>query len=863
MIQSVSGQQSRSVQDIDQLNLELLLAERTRDPTPLVLQGNSPVDQSIRHGAVHSMPPTDAEAAENAAACRQPAHMSYPPQPLLMTTEMHSQQLTAMCQNYPALSRPLTLSTGVAPEAALDYLPLRKESIMRKDSLLPFMRHQETDAINSPILGMATPPLPPLPARAADANDLSETLHKDPNDLREFIMLELLATEDAYVTDLELLVAVFAVPLCEFAGARDMHMEAILHPLQVLFSFQHSFLRAMHRVTDAWSVAQLFLSEASGFEAYIAYCSKYHWICNILDRIEMDSAWSGFLKEVQAQITLYSDRRRLSLRDFLIKPVQRICKYPLFIKDLMKHTDSRSEPNTYAELGCALRFISGICQGIEKEQQRIELLRLRHNMLSQYCDNPQLPLALVSKLGTVILSGPLRITSQGLKASDQLRLFGCVLFKRFFIIFRLRNKSTMLVPQFWFPLHTMRLIDDDVDRNVWQLLHVKSGQRMFFGARSAQEKQLWVDRVAKHIERSLARLRARSNSKNKNTSLSVNSPRSTNHNNILYSSAIHSRTDSHTDLAASGQSNMSPAMNHPTHINMAAAGTAELLAASMSCSSVSPTDLAKSDSIAKHFEGLTSPEILLLQTHENFKQNSLPVASSKQQKKVSSTASRATSPENTVVDTVDTAMRQCGRPPIHCVSDQECNSRMCMENKDLQPIASTAGSTCRGSAASSRRSRHSRQQSIWSNKSGRSSKEITKPVSINHREQQPLDSNSQAKEKEASRSSSTNSLTGRLLSVLDHLPLVRRKHLSTSKATPPAPEANKIVSSYHSNSTMDASIMGGGGGCSFAERSYEKPDYLRSFYYQSTRSGQDNTANLLVKSSNETTGELVLVPHCV
>ncbi|KAJ2471213.1 hypothetical protein GGI02_002420 [Coemansia sp. RSA 2322] len=316
-----------------------------------------------------------------------------------------------------------------------------------------------------------------------------------------------MSTEEAYVSDLKTLVAVFAVPLCEYAGSRALQMEPILHPLQTLFVFQHRFLRMLRRATGVVAVARLFAAEAAGFEAYVGYCSQYHWLCGTLDLLETEPEWASFLSQVQKEINVHCGKRRLGVRDFLIKPVQRICKYPLFLKDLVKHTDPSSETGIYTELTNALALVRGVCEAIDLEQQHVNSMRLRQAVLANYSDTPELPLSMVSKLGSIILSGPLRVVSYNGNGPNTLHTLGCVLFRRFFIVLK-PKRSAMLLPQFWFPLHTMQLADDGVLCS-WRLAHIGSGQSMGFEARSDGEKRMWMAKLDEAISASMARVVAR------------------------------------------------------------------------------------------------------------------------------------------------------------------------------------------------------------------------------------------------------------------------------------------------------------------------------------------------------------------
>ncbi|KAJ2743666.1 hypothetical protein GGI20_003586 [Coemansia sp. BCRC 34301] len=595
----------QAIQDIGQASLEHLLLEHLKDPTPAVLRGNSRrySDQPSSHAPVASLrvatercllqlPGSATAAPTSARNSAVPADFTHTDNASsLGDGRGHSQPHGGKCG--------LTLGTVHAARA----LPTSKEA-------------PHGSAVE------------PKPASSADER-------------RNNVLCELVSTEEAYVSDLKVLVAVFAVPLCQYAGSRALQMELILHPLQVLFAFQYRFLRLLRRTTNVVAVAQLFAAEAAGFEAYIGYCSQYHWLCGTLDLLEADPEWSGFLGEVQAQINEHCGKRRLCLRDYLIKPVQRICKYPLFLKDLVKHTSQAAEVTAYAELSSALALIRNVCEAIDQEQQRNDSLRLRQAVLANYSDNMELPLNLVSKLGNIVLSGPLNVVSHSNRGSNASHMLGCVLFRRFFIVLK-PKRSAMLLPQFWFPLHTMQLVDDGVPC-VWRLVHAGSGQRMLFEARSDDEKRVWTNRLSEAISVSMARMVAR-RAKSTPSRRPALMPAS------LPEASIHS---SHANATKSADSSPLPAppvnivlgsnvangdFDAAHVVNNSAMTAAALIAPGPATSLVNyghrsfwqhgSAPVGKSRQADKRFEAMTSPELLRLNALAKMKQGLL--ASQKQ-----------------------------------------------------------------------------------------------------------------------------------------------------------------------------------------------------------------------------------------
>jgi hypothetical protein len=84
------------------------------------------------------------------------------------------------------------------------------------------------------------------------------------------------------------------------------------------------------RLSDSFSDA--FVRVMPFLRMYVMYCKGYWQALDIVRReSEGSKLFQGFLRFS----ALKPEVRKLDLGSFLIKPVQRICKYPLFFKDLL------------------------------------------------------------------------------------------------------------------------------------------------------------------------------------------------------------------------------------------------------------------------------------------------------------------------------------------------------------------------------------------------------------------------------------------------------------------------------------------------------------------------------------------------
>ncbi|KAJ1772878.1 hypothetical protein LPJ74_001016 [Coemansia sp. RSA 1843] len=434
--------------NIDSAELELLLSRKLQDPTPTVL----------RKDVVSS---------------------TYETPPKYTPSSHAKHQMT-----------PLQIGSVFPGPTPFPDLPQRKESSVYKHKLLAKPNFAEHQLMQNKL---------PLAATQQMGRSKDRSVH---------VVRELVSTEKTFVSDIEALVSVFAAPLCDYARSKQVLLDDMLHPLQMLLIFQRRFLQLLADIADTnvFAIAQLFASEISGFRIYVGYSIAFHRINKMLGKFEADSAWQKLVARAQAQVSHYPGQCKLGLRDLLIRPVQRICKYPLFLSELLKHTAKESETYTHAELSRSLSLIKGVCVAIDKEQHRSEDILLYNAILSSYCDNQKLPASFVARLGMISLSGLLRIHSSGTDPSSTAELVGCVLFKRFIIIFTF-GKPRHLVPQYWFPMHTMALVDEGTEyKYFWQLRHLKSGQYMRFSARSARERDLWLRKLMEAISMSIAKI---------------------------------------------------------------------------------------------------------------------------------------------------------------------------------------------------------------------------------------------------------------------------------------------------------------------------------------------------------------------
>lgn len=143
-------------------------------------------------------------------------------------------------------------------------------------------------------------------------------------------------------------------------------MEMIFSNIEKVYHFQQSFLEGLTNGIKGNHIAQAFLHFQSSFMIYSNYCNSYSRALNELD---------NYVGNKEAMLLLESCRQKenlpeLPLQAHLLAPIQRICKYPLHLMELVKHTPTRKE---LREAGIGLESETSDC----KEMFELALMAMK------------------------------------------------------------------------------------------------------------------------------------------------------------------------------------------------------------------------------------------------------------------------------------------------------------------------------------------------------------------------------------------------------------------------------------------------------------------------------------------------------
>ncbi|TGZ77324.1 hypothetical protein EX30DRAFT_311449 [Ascodesmis nigricans] len=197
-----------------------------------------------------------------------------------------------------------------------------------------------------------------------------------PLDSRARIIQELVETERKYVQDLENLQDYMRYLDKEEAVTKDL-MHGLFLNLNQLVDFQRRFLIKVETLNSSppeqqnWGSLFTGKENSDAFGVYALYAANFE-------------AAQALAVEHRDQLMKYPHPVFDNFAAFLIKPVQRLTKYPLLLRDLIKHTDALQAEDQGLPQG--LEAIEAIAQQINEAIRKSENVQVVHDLFGRVED---------------------------------------------------------------------------------------------------------------------------------------------------------------------------------------------------------------------------------------------------------------------------------------------------------------------------------------------------------------------------------------------------------------------------------------------------------------------------------------------
>ncbi|XP_057361433.1 rho guanine nucleotide exchange factor 4 isoform X6 [Manis pentadactyla] len=192
------------------------------------------------------------------------------------------------------------------------------------------------------------------------------------NQMRTNVINEILSTERDYIKHLSDICEGYIRQCRKRADMfSDEQLRTIFGNIEDIYRCQKAFAQALeqrfNRARPHLSeLGACFLEHQAGFQIYSEYCNNHPSACVELSRLAKLSKYVYFFEACR----LLQKMIDISLDGFLLTPVQKICKYPLQLAELLKYT--HPQHRDFKDVEAALHAMKNVAQLINERKRRLE-----------------------------------------------------------------------------------------------------------------------------------------------------------------------------------------------------------------------------------------------------------------------------------------------------------------------------------------------------------------------------------------------------------------------------------------------------------------------------------------------------------
>ncbi|XP_069559757.1 myosin-M heavy chain isoform X2 [Brachyistius frenatus] len=151
----------------------------------------------------------------------------------------------------------------------------------------------------------------------------------------------------------------------------ELQLKTIFSNIEDIYRFQRQFLRDLEKKYNKdqphlSEIGSCFLLQGDGFSIYSEYCNTHPAACAELHRLMKSGRYKHFFEACR----LLQQMIDISIAGFLLTPVQKICKYPLQLGELLKYTPK--DHSDYSGVSKAYEAMKNVASLINESKRRLE-----------------------------------------------------------------------------------------------------------------------------------------------------------------------------------------------------------------------------------------------------------------------------------------------------------------------------------------------------------------------------------------------------------------------------------------------------------------------------------------------------------
>uniref|UniRef100_A0A8C8RS63 SPT13 protein n=1 Tax=Pelusios castaneus TaxID=367368 RepID=A0A8C8RS63_9SAUR len=206
----------------------------------------------------------------------------------------------------------------------------------------------------------------------ADASKHRQKIAENKDQMRTNVIQEIMNTERVYIKHLKDICEGYIRQCRKHTGMFTMaQLNTIFGNIEDIYKFQRKFLKDLEKQYNKEEphlseIGSCFLQHQEGFAIYSEYCNNHPGACIELSNLMKQGKYRHFFEACR----LLQQMIDIAIDGFLLTPVQKICKYPLQLAELLKYTTE--EHSDYNNIKAAYEAMKNVACLINERKRRLE-----------------------------------------------------------------------------------------------------------------------------------------------------------------------------------------------------------------------------------------------------------------------------------------------------------------------------------------------------------------------------------------------------------------------------------------------------------------------------------------------------------
>ncbi|NWX95766.1 SPT13 protein, partial [Nothoprocta ornata] len=206
----------------------------------------------------------------------------------------------------------------------------------------------------------------------ADMSKHRQKMAENKDQMRTNVIQEIMNTERVYIKHLKDICEGYIRQCRKHTGMfTAAQLSTIFGNIEDIYKFQRKFLKDLEKQYNKEEphlseIGSCFLQHQEGFAIYSEYCNNHPSACIELSKLMKQGKYRHFFEACR----LLQQMIDIAIDGFLLTPVQKICKYPLQLAELLKYTTP--EHSDYNNIKAAYEAMKNVACLINERKRRLE-----------------------------------------------------------------------------------------------------------------------------------------------------------------------------------------------------------------------------------------------------------------------------------------------------------------------------------------------------------------------------------------------------------------------------------------------------------------------------------------------------------